>query len=75
MLAFLSDRARGLGLREVRGRFVPTRKNAQVADFFPGHGFQRPDGPADGPWVADPSRTRIQCPPWIRLTAAEGALP
>lgn len=75
MLAFLSDRARGLRLREVRGSFVPTRKNGQVAGFFPGHGFQQQEeGPAGTAWAADPSLTRIQCPPWIRLTVAEGAL-
>ena len=74
LLAFLCDRARGLRLREIRGRFIPTRKNAQAADFFPRHGFQPPQGPGDGSWVADPSRVRVACPDWIRLTVAEGAL-
>jgi FkbH-like protein len=73
MLAFVFDRARGLGMREVRGRFVPTRKNAPAADFLPSHGLERQEG-TDGAWVADPSRTRIQGPAWIRLTVAEGAL-
>ena len=29
---------------------------------------------AGATWVADPSLNRIQCPPWIRLTVAEGTL-
>lgn len=74
LLAFLCDRARGLRRREIHGRFVPTRKNAQAAHFFPGHGFHQAEGPGDGPWVADPSRVRVVCPAWIRLTVAEGAL-
>jgi FkbH-like protein len=74
LLAFLCDRARGLGRREIRGRFIPTRKNAPAADLFPSHGFAR-EGPAeDAAWVADPARVGVSCPAWIRLTVAEGAL-
>ena len=64
MLAFLCDRARGLGLQGVRGRFVPTRKNAQVADFYPPPRL-RSDSRRErrvrlgGRPVADPD----QCPP------------
>jgi predicted enzyme involved in methoxymalonyl-ACP biosynthesis len=70
VLAFLCDRARALGQREIRGRYIPTRKNAQAADFLAGHGFER----RDDEWVADPSRTTVACPAWIRLTVAESAL-
>jgi FkbH-like protein len=72
LLAFLCDRAEAKGLREVRGRFLPTARNAQAADFFAGHGFESRGGEA-GLFVADPARVRVACPPWIRLTVAETA--
>ena len=72
LLAFLCDRARALGHRELRGRFVPTPRNAPAADFFARHGFAHRDD--TGEWAADPARAGVACPPWIRLTVAETAL-
>lgn len=40
--------ARARGAHTILGRYLPTRKNAQVAEFFPNHGFAA-DGP--GSWV------------------------
>ena len=70
VLAFLCDRARARGRCLIRGRFIPTRKNAQAAAFLARHGFEA----RGDEWVADPTRTRVACPAWIRLTVAEGAL-
>jgi FkbH-like protein len=50
--------ARAKGLKTVRGRYVPTAKNAMVRDFFGRFGFvkteERPDGSAD--WSLDAAR-------------------
>jgi FkbH-like protein len=73
LLAFLRDRARAQGLREIRARYVATAKNGQVAGFLPTHGFEPAPG-EEGAWVADPKRLRVECPEWIRMTATEGAL-
>jgi FkbH-like protein len=40
LLAFLAERARVLGARSLMGRFEPTAKNAQVADFYTTRGFE-----------------------------------
>ncbi len=75
VLAFLIERARRLGLTEVRGSFVPTRRNGIVEDLFSRHGFQ-PGGEREGAtaWAVDPTAARVECPGWIRLTVEEGAL-
>ena len=39
------------GLRRLRGRFVPTKKNAPAKDFFAAHGFSEA---GDGAWLLDP---------------------
>ena len=50
--------ARAKGLKTVKGRFVPTAKNAMVRDFFGRFGFvktaERPDGSVD--WSLDAAR-------------------
>lgn len=75
LLAFLIERARGLGLALVRGWFVPTPRNNIVKNFYPRHGFEfrglRNDATE---WIIDPAVARIACPSWIRLAVAEGAL-
>jgi len=35
------ERAEEKGCRQVVGEYIPTRKNAQVAEFYQNHGFQR----------------------------------
>jgi FkbH-like protein len=39
MLASAIEAARACGAREILGRYIPTRKNAMVADLFQRHGF------------------------------------
>ena len=73
LLSFVAERARALG-RPLRGRFVPTRKNAPARDFFRDHGFRlETDGPHGAVWTLD-APARVERPSWIRLTVAEGAL-
>lgn len=75
LLAFLVERARGLGLALVRGWFVPTSRNSIVKDFYRRHGFESGDSRDDATeWVIDPAAARLACPTWIRLAVAEGAL-
>ncbi len=50
MLDALAAHARNSGVKTLRGRYLPTRKNAMVADHYPKLGFtmvsQEPDGAA-----------------------------
>jgi FkbH-like protein len=74
LLSFVLGRARALGPRPLRGRFVPTRKNAPARDFLRDHGFHlEAEGPEGAAWTAGAS-VRVACPDWIRLTVAENAL-
>jgi FkbH-like protein len=38
-LAAILQRAKARGAAKVLGTFIPTRKNSQVEEFYPGHGF------------------------------------
>ena len=69
VLAFLAELCRDEGYRELRGRFLPTAKNAPAADFFSRHEFrQLHDAGADGSlWSLAASARRPACPAWIRL--------
>lgn len=44
LLAYLVRRARENNVDCLIGRYIPTAKNAQVADFYPGMGFQQTSG-------------------------------
>lgn len=59
MLSEAVSRAHAESCTEVRGRYVPTRKNAMVADLFARHGFLEtvPAGEGEGTtdWVRDTS--------------------
>jgi FkbH-like protein len=50
VFAAIADFARLRGATKVRGRYIPTQKNALVADLYRNHGF-RPIG--DGYWEAE----------------------
>lgn len=59
-LAVCAGRATETGANTIRGSFVPSKKNAQVADFYPRHGFV-PTGTTGGEQ-------------WFDLTWREGLL-
>jgi FkbH-like protein len=69
VLSAVLDDARARGRRVVRGRFIPTAKNAPARTFYEAHGFTPVrDGGAEGSvWELDLSRPHRPCPPWIRL--------
>jgi FkbH-like protein len=73
LLSFVHGRAQALGARELRGRFLPTKKNAPARDFYRDHDFRlEAEGPQGLVWIAEAS-VPIACPDWIRLTVAESA--
>jgi len=74
MLAHLCDEATARGLASLRGRFVPTPKNAPARDLFERHGFARGaerDGGDD--WCLDLATHRVDWPSWFVRTR-EGAV-
>jgi FkbH-like protein len=72
VLAFLADRARERGCRELRGWFLPTRKNAPARDFYANHGFRPVEQRGGGTlWALDLSAERPACPEWITLVTQE----
>ena len=50
LLSTIVDDAAAAGARRVRGRYLPTPKNGQVADFYERHGFEAAE--ADGETTA-----------------------
>lgn len=73
LLAQLTADAREQGARELRGRFIPTRKNIPASDFYSRHGFTLLESDEEGSnWALDLSRQDILCPSWIRLSVVNG---
>ena len=74
LLAHVAAEARSAGARELRGRYVPTKKNAPAREFYPSHGFVLVSDDDDGAtlWRLDLARARVESPGWVRLTASEG---
>jgi FkbH-like protein len=64
-LAFLAERARTRGARALKGRYLPTPKNAQVARFYPVRGFAETgenvyEFPLDGEAAAFPPEISLE---------------
>lgn len=71
ILAVLADRAHALGGTTLRGYYRPTKKNGQVANFYPAQGFQE-CGRADGSATVTFERATpelVVAPEWIRIVA------
>lgn len=68
LIAFLVEECRLAGVNRLRGRFVPTRKNAPAADCLERHGFRRMEDSGEGSlWELDLDSAKIACPEWIQL--------
>jgi FkbH-like protein len=69
-LAYLVQEATEQGAHWLRGRFIPTKKNAPARDFYASHGFhlikQQENG--ESLWELDLRNTEVSCPDWIRCT-------
>lgn len=67
MLAHVVEVARERGATVVRGKFVPTPKNAPAADFYPSHGFVVRAAAGGDEWELDVARSQVRTPDWIRI--------
>jgi FkbH-like protein len=72
LLAHLVAAARERGARVLEGCFTPGRRNSQVADFYPRHGFVA-DGSSPHRWVLDLRTSGPTYPPWIKAEDAAEA--
>lgn len=73
MLSFIADEARASRVKQLRGWFLPTKKNIPAKDFYPSHQFQTLDETEDGAlWAANLSNLKVTCPEWIKLNVASG---
>jgi len=75
MLAYVCEHATQRGIRCVRGRIVPTAKNAAARDLYGRHGFQ-PDLGGDGSqtaWSLDLSTGGIRYPEWMKASSESPA--
>jgi FkbH-like protein len=74
ILAFIADEARAFGVKQLRGWFLPTKKNVPAKDFYSSHQFQMLGEKEDGAlWAANLSNLKVTCPEWIKLNVASGA--
>lgn len=64
LIAHAVDLARSRGVPAIRGRYLPTRKNAMVADLFARHGFSLVDGAPQEEAAADIAELTV----WLRPT-------
>ena len=64
LLATLAGMLRQRGIQELRGEYIPTPKNAPVADFFSRHLFAASEG---GEWILDLAASPISIPAHIRV--------
>ena len=66
LLAAVTERARARGCESVIGRYIPTKRNGLVAEFYRKHGFE-PD-PGEGPeWWRRTLGEALSAPDWIVL--------
>jgi FkbH-like protein len=64
LLARIAADAKERGASILRGRFLPTKKNAPAADFYREHGFE--EG-SEGTWALDLREKGIAMPEWITI--------
>jgi FkbH-like protein len=71
MLAYLCQKAANHGARTLRGRVVPTPKNAPARDVFSRHAFQKINETVSGEtsWNLDLATTTVAWPEWIKNIA------
>ena len=76
MLAFLCQQASRRGIQLLRGRVVPTAKNAPSRDLFLKHAFQKAEGKESGEtvWTFDLSKGSVDWPAWINVITGEPAI-
>lgn len=69
ILSYLAQDARNRGLTQMRGWFLPTKKNAPAKDFYAQHGFSVEQRETRGSlWALRLGEKTPACPEWIKLT-------
>ncbi len=66
-LAWLAKNARESGRHNLRGQYIPTAKNGQVADYYPRHGFQ-PIG--ENQFELDLKSAALEIPAYLEIRTA-----
>lgn len=72
LLAFLVEKARAAGARQLFGWFISTKQNAPAKDFYPSHGLtctEQLNGKSC--WRLDLSGANIEWPRWIKRVGAQ----
>ncbi|MFQ5801457.1 MAG: HAD-IIIC family phosphatase [Candidatus Methylomirabilales bacterium] len=65
ILSVIVGEAKAAGVKRVRGRYVPTAKNAPVRDLYSSHGFETVESSGDGTGcVLDVRRETVAPPAW-----------
>lgn len=68
LLAHVLNSARARGCTCVRGRYLVTKKNGQVADFYRRRGFRLiAEGPAGSEWEFPLDQAEFAAPDWIKV--------
>ena len=73
LLSYLAARALARGNRELKGWFLPTKKNAPAKEFYSSHGFVMVEQNDKGSlWRLDLSNSSISCPQWVEIIPNDG---
>lgn len=73
LLSYLAARASARGNRELKGWFLPTKKNAPAKEFYSSHGFVMIEQNDKGSqWRLDLSNSPIACPEWVKIVSNDG---
>jgi FkbH-like protein len=76
VLAFLVDRARRAGRRDVTALAMETRRNEPAREFVEARGFVRSASPANGPAVYRlPAEKSVSFSKWVTLVTGETLMP
>jgi FkbH-like protein len=71
LLAHVVAEARRRGAKQLRGWFLPTKKNAPAASFYESHGFEVLERADEGTlYGLDLESSDLQSPPWIEIEVA-----
>ena len=76
LLAYIAEYARETGAKRLVGEFIPTKKNAPCANFYPDHGFTEVSLPEEGSsgsifYEFDIAASPLTSPKWITLEGNE----
>jgi FkbH-like protein len=76
LLAYIAEHALETGAKRLVAEFIPTKKNAPCASFYPDHGFTEISSPEEGSsgsifYEFDMTASALTSPKWITLEGNE----